>query len=237
MFLMATSAIGPGFITQTTQFTAQLGAAFAFAILVSIAGRRRAAAQRLARHRRVRACAPRNSATACCPASGHVLTFCVVLGGFVFNVGNVAGCRARARCAARARPEVGRGALGADRDRRVSLAARGRRDGPHRRRARLRHDRDDGLRRLRLAIRRSGSRCATPCCRTRSTSWRSRRSSAARSAATSPMPARIACSMPACRARASVAEISRASRARRAGHGPDAGAAVPGRARRGRRRA
>ena len=36
MFLMATSAIGPGFITQTTVFTAQLGAAFAFAIVVSI---------------------------------------------------------------------------------------------------------------------------------------------------------------------------------------------------------
>ena len=36
MFLMATSAIGPGFITQTTVFTVQLGAAFAFAILVSI---------------------------------------------------------------------------------------------------------------------------------------------------------------------------------------------------------
>ena len=36
MFLMATSAIGPGFITQTTNFTVQLGAAFAFAILVSI---------------------------------------------------------------------------------------------------------------------------------------------------------------------------------------------------------
>ncbi len=32
MFLMATSAIGPGFITQTTTFTVQLGAAFAFAI-------------------------------------------------------------------------------------------------------------------------------------------------------------------------------------------------------------
>ena len=31
MFLMATSAIGPGFITQTTTFTVQLGAAFAFA--------------------------------------------------------------------------------------------------------------------------------------------------------------------------------------------------------------
>ena len=36
MFLMATSAIGPGFITQTTAFTAQLGAAFAFAIVASI---------------------------------------------------------------------------------------------------------------------------------------------------------------------------------------------------------
>ena len=36
MFLMATSAIGPGFITQTTVFTEQLGAAFAFAIVVSI---------------------------------------------------------------------------------------------------------------------------------------------------------------------------------------------------------
>ena len=36
MFLMATSAIGPGFITQTTAFTVQLGVAFAFAIAVSI---------------------------------------------------------------------------------------------------------------------------------------------------------------------------------------------------------
>src|SRR5690625_7997546 len=36
VFLMATSSIGPGFITQTSVFTVQLGAAFAFAILVSI---------------------------------------------------------------------------------------------------------------------------------------------------------------------------------------------------------
>ena len=35
VFLMATGAIGPGFITQTTVFTVQLGAAFAFAIVVS----------------------------------------------------------------------------------------------------------------------------------------------------------------------------------------------------------
>ena len=36
IFLMATSAIGPGFITQTATFTAKLGSAFAFAILASI---------------------------------------------------------------------------------------------------------------------------------------------------------------------------------------------------------
>ena len=36
MFLMATSAVGPGFITQTTDFTMRLGAAFAFAIVASI---------------------------------------------------------------------------------------------------------------------------------------------------------------------------------------------------------
>ena len=33
---MATSAIGPGFITQTATFTVKLGAAFAFGILASI---------------------------------------------------------------------------------------------------------------------------------------------------------------------------------------------------------
>src|SRR5690554_6245809 len=35
-FLMATSAIGPGFLTQTTVFTQQLGASFGFVILASI---------------------------------------------------------------------------------------------------------------------------------------------------------------------------------------------------------
>ncbi|MEU4190530.1 NRAMP family divalent metal transporter [Kribbella sp. NPDC026611] len=36
MFLAATAAIGPGFVTQTTVFTASLGAAFAFAIVASV---------------------------------------------------------------------------------------------------------------------------------------------------------------------------------------------------------
>ncbi|MFN2413201.1 MAG: hypothetical protein ABR535_09155, partial [Pyrinomonadaceae bacterium] len=35
-FLMATSAIGPGFLTQTTVFTTQLAASFGFVILLSV---------------------------------------------------------------------------------------------------------------------------------------------------------------------------------------------------------
>ena len=35
-FLMATSAIGPGFLTQTATFTQALGASFSFVILLSI---------------------------------------------------------------------------------------------------------------------------------------------------------------------------------------------------------
>src|SRR5699024_10504254 len=35
-FLMATSSIGPGFLTQTTVFTERLAASFAFVILISL---------------------------------------------------------------------------------------------------------------------------------------------------------------------------------------------------------
>jgi Mn2+/Fe2+ NRAMP family transporter len=90
MFLMATSAIGPGFITQTTQFTAQVGAAFAFAILVSIFidVALQLNVWRVIGVSGLRAQELGNSVA---PGVGHVLTFFVVLGGFVFNVGNVAG--------------------------------------------------------------------------------------------------------------------------------------------------
>jgi Mn2+/Fe2+ NRAMP family transporter len=91
MFLMATSAVGPGFITQTTQFTAQLGAAFAFAIVVSIVVD---VALQLNVWRVIGVSGLRapELANRVLPGAGHVLTFLVVLGGFVFNVGNVAGC-------------------------------------------------------------------------------------------------------------------------------------------------
>ena len=90
MFLMATSAVGPGFIVQTTSFTVQLGAAFAFAILVSIlvdiavqlnvwrvigvSGKR---AQELA--------------NTVLPGAGWFLAALICLGGLVFNIGNIAG--------------------------------------------------------------------------------------------------------------------------------------------------
>src|SRR5918997_3930862 len=90
MFLMATSAIGPGFITQTTTFTVQLGAAFAFAIAISIvidialqmnvwrvigvSGRR---AQELG--------------NLVLPGLGWVMAGFLLIGGLVFNVGNVSG--------------------------------------------------------------------------------------------------------------------------------------------------
>lgn len=35
-FLMATSAIGPGFMTQTAKFTKDMGATFAFVIAISV---------------------------------------------------------------------------------------------------------------------------------------------------------------------------------------------------------
>lgn len=35
-FLTATSAVGPGFLTQTATFTQNLGASFAFIILIAI---------------------------------------------------------------------------------------------------------------------------------------------------------------------------------------------------------
>jgi Mn2+/Fe2+ NRAMP family transporter len=91
MFLMATSAIGPGFITQTTQFTSQLGAAFAFAIVASILVD---VALQLNVWRVIGVSGLRapEIGNRVLPGVGHVLTVLVVLGGLVFNVGNVAGC-------------------------------------------------------------------------------------------------------------------------------------------------
>src|ERR671915_1864615 len=89
-FLMATSAIGPGFLTQTAVFTAQLGASFGFAILVSILFDLAAQINVW----RVVAVAERRAqdvANAVLPGLGHALAALVALGGLAFNIGNIAG--------------------------------------------------------------------------------------------------------------------------------------------------
>lgn len=89
-FLMATSAIGPGFLTQTAVFTDKLKAAFAFAIVVSIiidvivqlniwrilgvSGKR-----------------AQDVANEVCPGLGYFIAILVAIGGLVFNIGNVGG--------------------------------------------------------------------------------------------------------------------------------------------------
>ena len=90
-FLMATSAIGPGFLTQTAVFTGTLGADFAFAILVSVV---LALAVQVNVWRVLGASGRRapELASAVVPGLGQALAAVVFLGGLVFNVGNVAGC-------------------------------------------------------------------------------------------------------------------------------------------------
>ncbi|WBL18079.1 NRAMP family divalent metal transporter [Citricoccus sp. NR2] len=90
IFMMATSAIGPGFITQTATFTATMGAAFAFGILASILID---FAIQLNVWRMITVSGKRASdlANAAIPYSGYLLAVLVIIGGFVFNIGNIAG--------------------------------------------------------------------------------------------------------------------------------------------------
>lgn len=88
--LMATSSIGPGFLTQTTVFTQKLLASFGFVILftiildivaqlnvwriIGISGKR-----------------GQDIANTVLPGLGYVVAFLIVIGGLAFNIGNVAG--------------------------------------------------------------------------------------------------------------------------------------------------
>ena len=89
-FLMATSAIGPGFITQTTVFTAQLQAAFSFAILVSILIDI-VVQLNVWRILSVSGLRGQDVANKVLPGLGYFLAFAVALGGLAFNIGNVGG--------------------------------------------------------------------------------------------------------------------------------------------------
>jgi len=90
-FLMATSAVGPGFLTQTTVFTTQLAASFGFVILLSVVLDIFAQLNiwRVLVVAEKRAQDVANSTVA---GSGYVLAALIVLGGLAFNIGNIAGC-------------------------------------------------------------------------------------------------------------------------------------------------
>ena len=89
-FLMATSAIGPGFLTQTATFTGQLKSSFGFVILVSII--LSAIAQlNIWRVLCTTGLRGQDVANKVLPGLGYFVSFMIVLGGLVFNIGNVGG--------------------------------------------------------------------------------------------------------------------------------------------------
>ena len=107
----ATSAIGPGFITQTATFTAKLGAAFAFAILASIV------IDFVVQLNiwRITALTRRNAsdtANAAIPGAGYLLAVLVLVGGLAFNIGNIAGAGLGLNAMFGLEPKIG-GALSA----------------------------------------------------------------------------------------------------------------------------
>ncbi len=90
-FLMANSSIGPGFLTQTTVFTQQLLTSFGFVILVSVLIDIGAQLNtwRILTVSELRA---QDLSNKLVPGLGYFLTVLVVIGGFAFNIGNIAGC-------------------------------------------------------------------------------------------------------------------------------------------------
>ncbi|MBI3481742.1 MAG: divalent metal cation transporter [Bacteroidetes bacterium] len=89
-FLMATSAIGPGFITQTTKFTEQLKGSFWFVILISVLldiG----VQLNIWRLVSVSKMYAQDLANKVLPGAGYFLTTLILLGGLAFNIGNIAG--------------------------------------------------------------------------------------------------------------------------------------------------
>lgn len=88
---MANSSIGPGFLTQTTVFTQKLLTSFGFVIFISVLLDIGAQLNtwRVLTISELRA---QDLANKILPGLGFFLSALVVLGGFAFNIGNIAGC-------------------------------------------------------------------------------------------------------------------------------------------------
>lgn len=88
---MANSSIGPGFLTQTSSFTQLLTTSFGFVILVSVLLDIGAQLNtwRVLTISELRA---QDLSNKLLPGLGYFLSVLVILGGFAFNIGNIAGC-------------------------------------------------------------------------------------------------------------------------------------------------
>ncbi len=89
-FLMATSAIGPGFLTQTALFTEKLMAAFGFAILISVIIDI-IIQTNIWRILGVTGLRAQDLANKVFPGLGFFLAFVICFGGLSFNIGNIGG--------------------------------------------------------------------------------------------------------------------------------------------------
>ena len=89
-FIMATSAVGPGFLTQTAVFTERFGSNFAFVILmVTIATI--IIQLNIWRVICVSGMRGQDIANKVLPGLGYIVAFLVALGGLAFNIGNIGG--------------------------------------------------------------------------------------------------------------------------------------------------
>ncbi|WP_425465988.1 NRAMP family divalent metal transporter [Nesterenkonia populi] len=106
MFLMAVSAVGPGFITQTSEFTMQLGAAFAAAILISVIVDV-AIQMNVWRTLGVSGLYAQELGNRILPGLGWALAALIFFGGIVFNVGNIAGAGLGMQAMSGLDPQIG----------------------------------------------------------------------------------------------------------------------------------
>jgi Mn2+/Fe2+ NRAMP family transporter len=105
-FLMATSAVGPGFLTQTAKFTKDLAASFGFAILISVVIDVFAQLN-IWRVLAVSGKRGQDVANETVPYSGYILAALIVFGGLAFNIGNIAGAGLGLEVIFGLRPEYG----------------------------------------------------------------------------------------------------------------------------------
>ena len=105
-FLMATSAIGPGFLTQTSAFTQELFTSFGFVILISILLDLGAQLNvwRIVTMSESRA---QDLSDKLWPGLGFFLASLIAFGGLIFNIGNIAGCGLGINVLTSLSPELG----------------------------------------------------------------------------------------------------------------------------------